>query len=66
MKQIKLENQRIQKMRDYHYISIPKAFMDNGLLSTKKKYRVIIEEISETPKEPTIQNQIETVQEETV
>ena len=42
------------------YISIPKAFIDNGLLSTKKTYKITIEEISEMPKKPTNQNQIET------
>jgi len=66
MKKIKLQNQRIQRMRNYHYISIPKAFIDNGLLSTKKTYKITIEEISEMPKKPTNQNQIETIQEESV
>ena len=66
MQKIKLQNQKIQRMRTYHYISIPKAFIDNGLLSTEKTYKVTIEEISETLKNPTNQSQIKTIPEESI
>lgn len=47
-KNVVLENQKIQKMKNYHYISIPKAYIDTKLLSTSKKYNVIlIERIQE-------------------
>jgi len=46
-KGISLENQKIQKMGTYHYISIPKAFIDNKLLIPGKKYKVILIENAE-------------------
>ncbi|KKN33208.1 hypothetical protein LCGC14_0806030 [marine sediment metagenome] len=65
MSKIKLQNQKIQKMRNYHYISIPKAYIDNGLLSTKKRYKVLLEEMREKTQEPNnSENQLETATEE--
>ncbi len=63
MSKIKLQNRKIQKMNNYHYISIPKTFIDNGLLSTKKKYKITLEEIQEkiqTPKNSESQPEIAT------
>ena len=62
MSEIKLENRKIQKMNSYHYISIPKTYIDNGLLSTNKKYRVILEEIPD--KYQSSENQLEKATEE--
>ncbi len=65
MSKIKLQNRKIQKMNTYHYISIPKTYMDNGLLSTQKRYKIILEEIPEmnqTPKSP--ENHLEKATEE--
>jgi len=50
---INLEKQKIKKMGDYHFISIPKALMDNGILNLNREYRVIFEEIEDQK----IQNQ---------
>ena len=41
---IQLKNKRIQNMDEYHYIGIPKSFIDNGILSKNKKYNVFFEE----------------------
>ncbi len=56
MSKIKLQNRKIQKMSNYHYISIPKTYIDNDLLSMKKKYKITLEEIPE--------NHLETATEE--
>ena len=42
---IKLEKKRIQKIKDYHYFSIPKALVDNKVLDITKEYDVTIEEV---------------------
>jgi len=47
---MKIENKKIGKMDDYHYVSIPKALIDTGVLSTEKRYNITIEEIPENNK----------------
>lgn len=46
-KKLTLEKQKIRKMGNYHYISVPKALMDTGVLSLSKKYDIIISEINQ-------------------
>ena len=41
---VNLKNKKIGKMDEYHYIGIPKAFFDGGVLSTDKKYDITITE----------------------
>lgn len=48
---IKLEAQRIKRMNEYHYVSIPKALIDNNVLSLNKKYVIIIVETDEKKEE---------------
>ena len=47
---IKVKNKKISKMDEYHYISVPKAFIDNGILSIEKQYNVYFEEIKSIKK----------------
>jgi len=44
---VEIKEKKIRNMGDYHYISIPKALIDNGILSLNKKYRIIFEEIKD-------------------
>jgi D-tyrosyl-tRNA(Tyr) deacylase len=46
---VKIEEKKILKMGDYHYVSIPKALLDTNVLSTKKKYDVTLIEIKDKP-----------------
>ncbi len=39
---INLKNKKIGKMDEYHYIGIPKAYFDGGVLSTDKRYDITI------------------------
>jgi D-tyrosyl-tRNA(Tyr) deacylase len=48
---VKIEDKKILKMGDYHYVSIPKALLDTNVLSTKKKYDVTLIEIIEKAQE---------------
>lgn len=43
---IKIEEKEIRKMGEYHYISIPKALIDTNVLSTEKKYTVVLKEFN--------------------
>jgi hypothetical protein len=51
---IKIEEKKIRKMGEYHYVSIPKALIDTDVLSTEKKYTLILEESN--PKKSTKKN----------
>lgn len=53
MSKVILEKQKIlASTRNYHFVSIPKAFMDNNLLSTSKKYKIIFIELEDDTKTP--------------
>lgn len=47
---VELKNKKINKMDEYHYISIPKTLFDTGILTVDKKYDIVIEEVSKNGK----------------
>ena len=66
MVKLKILNRKIVKQGDSHFVYLPKAYFNNGQLSVDEIYDIIIFSQKKKAKENTPQNQIETVQEETI
>jgi hypothetical protein len=67
MRKLKILNRKIVKQGDSHFVYLPKAYFNNKQLSADEIYDIIIiipqkKKVNDT----TPQNQIETVQEETI
>jgi len=66
MVKLKILNRKIVKQGDSHFVYIPKVYFNNGQLDADEIYDIIIFPQKKDTKKHAAQNQIETVQEETL